>query len=1075
MESTSSNTTSDANADHVKAVFALPFHAIQAVDSKKQELGETDCFVEAYEQEVIKVNGFYVTKFQEIETRLAGSYSVLVSTILEFKRYKKQKQDIPQEKLATMVKRYLREKSESDLSCNSLIHLSHFAQQNVAAFKKIAKKYNKTVKTGSYAWLIRTMEKQHFYAADMNMLILGISDVYRVVNWIERKQLHTIKPFLTEQQVANVENNLIHIPKPSAEEKQSGMWVPPETFKRKCEKYWVESNHLVAVKVLLAKRIPILIFGKDHKQEDKKRLKRFGMRQRRLWTNKVPQFESSDDSDSQQHGLDDYAVGSLISSVYYDNEQHDIYRERINKQEGAILVRSRWYGQYSPAADMFFERKTHHDKKLSGEESVKERFEMPFKHAYKFCDGSWKYEEMQAEMLQTMSAKKVQNMTQLANQVQQAIVERKLHPTVRTTYIRTAFQDQKSNEFRATLDTHLCLSKEGHHNLYKNLLHEVPAQDRYVFPYAILELKFAMEETKPLQWISELIAHPGVRKSLKFSKFLHSSVVMYPQVKDIMEPSWLKKLEKKKKKKEQEASVVASDVHEDNFNALKRTSLLIDSAPVSMVVPQFTSSISDVEMQDVLVTDVNSAPKNLSPAIPNEEVDLKATKPNQPTLVILHKALPLITTPTSPPPPSTTTPTSPPQDAKKKKKKKKKQEQGPDISSQPFDEELVNAKKVTKAWIKTALSNERTLLAWLQPIIILLGVAISLMSLGGAIVQIFGIIIACLATVFCIYSLLMFHRRRCAIGVRGICGNDEPCGPTIMVLLVIGTLVVSMILTIVFNGSNLFKPSTTVALTGNDALLGAKLYSLQTSNVFSTVSNNITREFALQQFVGGTLSSLPKIAPFATLGTYTMLIKHEEKLVLAYPFDDGATDTIALRVTENLQFINNAMQRASPTVTIKLQYGTIKNIASFVPATVNYKMQYLASASTLLYQQVGCTSSNYTASVDVTLNAPASYLVDVRTQAANYFAAYTRADLLANALVLQRQSLYSVSYDLGVSWNSDVRNCTVQATYSSLADMMEQKRVPLDTSFSCALANKNDMASHQTSANTVLQYMCAQQ
>lgn len=225
--------------------------------------------------------------------------------------------------------------------------------------------------------------------------------------------------------------------------------------------------------MLLAKRIPVLIFGLDHKKEDKKRMNKFGMRSRPLWTNKVPSNVSDSDSVTE---TPKFTISSLISSVYYDNDQHEIYKERSAKEEGAILIRTRWYGSITPTKNIFIERKTHHDKKTTGEASVKERFEIAFQNFEGFVTGELSPETLREEYKKQMSKKKLEEMIELATDVQDAIVQRELHPVVRTTYIRSAFQDQQSNDFRATLDTHLCLSKETDRLQFRNLNEEMIPQ-----------------------------------------------------------------------------------------------------------------------------------------------------------------------------------------------------------------------------------------------------------------------------------------------------------------------------------------------------------------------------------------------------------------------------------------------------------------------------------------------------------------------------------------------------------------------------------------------------------------------
>jgi len=67
---------------------------------------------------------------------------------------------------------------------------------------------------------------------------------------------------------------------------------------------------------------------------------------------------------------------SLISSVYLDSAELDVYRSRLERDEGATLVRVRFYGDVpgdaSGEAELFVERKTHHES-WTTDRSVKER------------------------------------------------------------------------------------------------------------------------------------------------------------------------------------------------------------------------------------------------------------------------------------------------------------------------------------------------------------------------------------------------------------------------------------------------------------------------------------------------------------------------------------------------------------------------------------------------------------------------------------------------------------------------------------------------------------------------------
>ncbi len=48
----------------------------------------------------------------------------------------------------------------------------------------------------------------------------------------------------------------------------------------------------------------------------------------------------------------------LVNSVYFDNQNLELYHGRLDKKPGAIAVRIRWYGSGEPRK-VFIERKTH--------------------------------------------------------------------------------------------------------------------------------------------------------------------------------------------------------------------------------------------------------------------------------------------------------------------------------------------------------------------------------------------------------------------------------------------------------------------------------------------------------------------------------------------------------------------------------------------------------------------------------------------------------------------------------------------------------------------------------------------
>lgn len=123
-----------------------------------------------------------------------------------------------------------------------------------------------------------------------------------------------------------------------------------QNFFRSTTKYWIKTEHVSKVKYAVLKNLPVFIFGKGHDAE----------------------------SDSQ-----------LTNSVYLDNDQLELYHQRLDKSPGALALRLRWYGAGDPKV-VFPERKTHRDK-WTGEISVKERFMVSSK-SDGWCCGLYDYD-----------------------------------------------------------------------------------------------------------------------------------------------------------------------------------------------------------------------------------------------------------------------------------------------------------------------------------------------------------------------------------------------------------------------------------------------------------------------------------------------------------------------------------------------------------------------------------------------------------------------------------------------------------------------------------------------------------
>lgn len=291
-----------------------------------------------------------------------------------------------------------------------------------------------------------------------------------------------------------------------------------QNFVRQTTKYWVHPDNIMELKLIILKHLPVLVFN----------------------TNK--EFEKED---------------SAITSIYYDNENLDLYYGRLRKDEGAEAHRLRWYG--GMASDtIFLERKTHRED-WTGEKSVKARFSLKERHVNDFLKGKYTVDQAFAKMHKEgkKSVKDIENLEALATEIQYTMLQKRLRPVVRTFYNRTAFQLPGDARVRISLDTELTMVREDdfdgidrtHGNWRRTDIgvdwpfKQLNDKDVCRFPYAVLEVKLQTQMgQEPPEWIRELVASHLVESVPKFSKFLNGvSTLLYDKVHEI--PFWLPQMD----------------------------------------------------------------------------------------------------------------------------------------------------------------------------------------------------------------------------------------------------------------------------------------------------------------------------------------------------------------------------------------------------------------------------------------------------------------------------------------------------------------------------------------------------
>ena len=229
----------------------------------------------------------------------------------------------------------------------------------------------------------------------------------------------------------------------------------------------------------------------------------------------------------------------------------DLYRGRLEKNEGAEAVRLRWYGSSEPS-EVFVERKTHRED-WTGEVSCKERFTVKSKHVNEYLAGKYSAEEVKLKALKEgLSEEKAEKTRILAEEVQTSVMTKDLKPTLRTFYNRTAFQLPADASVRISLDTELTMIKEdvpSNRNWKrsdfdkKHPFTDLNETEVCHFPYAVLEVKLQTQygSTSPA-WVENLVQSHLVEEVPKFSKYIHGCSMLYEDRIDLF-PFWLPQMD----------------------------------------------------------------------------------------------------------------------------------------------------------------------------------------------------------------------------------------------------------------------------------------------------------------------------------------------------------------------------------------------------------------------------------------------------------------------------------------------------------------------------------------------------
>ncbi|KAJ2959452.1 hypothetical protein NQZ79_g5095 [Umbelopsis isabellina] len=557
-------------------------------------------------------------------------------------------------------------------------------------------------------------------------------------------------------------------------------------FERATAKYWIHPDNITEVKAIILFHLPVLVFNKDKP------------------------YEASD---------------SAISSVYFDNEDYDLYTGRLQRDEGAEAVRFRWYGPVE-SPNIFIERKTHHAAWLDGA-SVKDRFRLKENKVNHFVSGQYTADQIASDMRAKGDVDEaiINESHFIADGVQRSFREKNLEPTLRVFYNRTAFQIPGDQRLRLSLDTDLTFIREDNRDGTtrrdpKNWRREdlgidypfsyVAQQDILRFPYAVLETKLQTHlGQEPPEWLTKLLESSLVHEVPRFSKYLHGASHFYRDVMPLL-PWWLSELELDiRKPRSNQFGLARSKSLKPLIDGKYRMGYLESQLEGKSLDRRESKKVKDIAAYR---QNNNTTPIDESIAIDiysNDHAQDSNHYPSQYSEALYSResgnfssAMLL--------PPYNNDATGPRNrggfwgSKGKRENEESKEDLVPmvEFNNGNNGDDNNNGKKKGKKQKaekiliepKIFFANERTFIHWLHFAALLLTTALTLLNFGDRISRIVGGLFIGMAAAIAIYAQLRFQYRAWQIRHEGHKRYDDIYGPAVLCMLLVGALILNCVL-----------------------------------------------------------------------------------------------------------------------------------------------------------------------------------------------------------------------------------------------------------------------------------------
>ncbi|QLQ79274.1 hypothetical protein HG537_0B06220 [Torulaspora globosa] len=491
-------------------------------------------FVEALDKELEKVYGFQIKEYNTLLERLGRLESQTNS--------EESIKNLDADAFQSVLEDLLSEAQELD----------NFYRLNYTGFVKIVKKHDKLhPKYGSVKSLLEVRLKElPFHSEELSPLLYRISLLYNILR----------------SNFSNVSKSLEDAPRFSS---VTGSLTGETNFES--FKFWIHDDNLMEVKTRILRHLPVLVYASAPSENDDL-IDRCDV----LDTDAVG--VSSNSSGENQEAVQDKSLDPVITALYFDNEQFELYNNKLLKTNAAPTLRLRWIGRLIDKPAIFLEKRMVVEDPQTGNTELEEtRLEMKTKFINGFIfNGDQKYKEQTLSKLKESGTRQdeIVKTTNNFDSLQNFIMQEELQPVLRTTYRRTAFQIPGDDRVRVTIDSDIlyiredCFDKDrpirDSNNWHRtdidsnisNPMKILRSGEYSKFPYSVMEIKVKNPVSvqgnggstgklrKHGQWISELTNSHLVKEVPKFSLYIQGVASLFgDQEKLDVLPFWLPELE----------------------------------------------------------------------------------------------------------------------------------------------------------------------------------------------------------------------------------------------------------------------------------------------------------------------------------------------------------------------------------------------------------------------------------------------------------------------------------------------------------------------------------------------------